>query len=172
MLVPGGAMAGKVSKPYGLRGELNIILEPEAGNHIEPNHPLFIEIDGQRVPFFVEEVELVSNDQAIIKFEFITRLEEARRMTGCIIYFDPAHQPAPPQSGDKLAQVIGYTAFDKETGKLGKVIDYVPHSMNPVFIIDFEGKELIVPAAEDFIEQINTGDQSIQLILPEGLTSL
>jgi len=172
MLVPDGAKAGKISKPNGLRGEVNIILEPEAGNYIEPDHPLFIDIDGQRVPFFVEEVELVSGDRAIIKFEFLEHLEEARRVTGCSIYFDPAHQPAEPQSGDELEKVIGYTAFDKELGRLGTVTDYVPHSMNPVFIIDFDGKELIVPAAGDIIDQINSGDQSIQLILPEGLTSL
>jgi 16S rRNA processing protein RimM len=172
MLVPEGAKAGKISKPYGLRGEVNTILEPQAGNNIEPDNPLFIDIDGQRVPFFVEEVELVSNEQAIIKFEFIDSLEAAREVSGCYFYFDMSHQSESAEDGEDLAKLIGYTASDKERGLLGTIADYLPHPKNPVFIIQAESKELIVPAVEDFIDHINPEEQSIQFILPEGLTEL
>ena len=172
MLILEGAKAGRISKPYGLRGEVNTILEPQAGNNIEPDNPLFIDIDGQRVPFFVEEVELVSSEQAIIKFEFVDTLEAARVVSGCDIYFDMRHQPDPSDSGDEMANLIGYTASDKASGLLGKISDYLPHPMNPVFVIQFEAKELIVPAVRDFIDHINPKEKSIQFILPEGLTSL
>jgi 16S rRNA processing protein RimM len=172
MLVPEGAKAGKISKPYRLRGEVNIILEPQAGNNIEPDNPLFIDMDGQRVPFFVEEVELVSKEQAIVKFEFIDTLEAARKVSGCSIYFDIRHQPEPIETGEDLAKLIGYTATDRESGLLGTIADYLPHPMNPVFVIQSESRELIVPAVEDFIDHINPEEQSIQFILPEGLTEL
>ena len=172
MLILEGAKAGRISKPYGLRGEVNTILESQAGNNIEPNNPLFIDIDGQRVPFFVEEVELVSSEQAIIKFEFVDTMEAARVVSGCDIYFDMRHQPDPSDSGDEMANLIGYTASDKASGLLGKISDYLPHPMNPVFVIQFEAKELIVPAVRDFIDHINPKEKSIQFILPEGLTSL
>lgn len=171
MLVPEGAKAGKISKPYGLRGELNIILEPRGGNNIEPDNPLFIDIDGQRVPFFVEEVELLSREQAIIKFEFVDSLEEARELSGCFLYFDTKHQPESTEEED-LARLIGYTASDSRSGSLGLIADYLPHPTNPVFVIQSEGKELLVPAVFDFIEHINKEEQSIQFILPEGLTKL
>ena len=174
MLILEGAKAGRISKPYGLRGEVNTILEPQAGNNIEPDNPLFIDIDGQRVPFFVEEVELVSNNQAIIKFEFIDTLETAREVSGCYLYFDTCHQPdsIEAEAGEDLANLIGYTASDRESGLLGKISDYLPHPMNPVFVIESESKELMVPAVRDFIDHINPEEQSIQFILPEGLTAL
>ncbi|TFH27654.1 MAG: 16S rRNA processing protein RimM [Bacteroidia bacterium] len=172
MLVPDGAKAGKISKPYGLRGEVNVLLEPEAGNYMEPDRPLFIDLDGQRVPFFVEEVELVSREQAIVKFEFIDSLDEARAVTGCSFYFDPAHISTPVADADDLNSVVGYLAFDKNMGELGKVSAFIPHSMNPVFIIDYKGKELMVPAVHDFIDQIDSQSQIVHLILPDGLTSL
>ncbi len=173
MLVSDGVKAGKISKPYGLQGEVNIILEPQAGNSIEPDNPLFIEIDGQRVPFFVEEVELISRDQAIIKFEFIDSLEGAREVSGCRLYFDPSYQPESIEAGDDdLAKLVGFKASDRESGALGIISDYLPHPMNPVFVIQSEGKELMVPAVMDFIEQIDSGKQSVHFILPEGLTSL
>jgi len=172
MLVPEGAKAGKISKPYGLRGEVNTILEPQAGNSIEPDNPLFIDIDGQRVPFFVEEVELVSKEQAIIKFEFVDSLEAARKVSGCYLYFDASHHTELAEDGEDLAKLIGYTASDRESGLLGTIADYLPHPMNPVFVIQSESKELIVPAVDNFIDHINPEEQSVQFILPEGLTEL
>jgi 16S rRNA processing protein RimM len=172
MLVPEGAKAGKITKPYGLKGEVIIILEPQAGSNIEPDNPMFINIDGQRVPFFVEEVELVSAGQAIIKFKFIDSLEAARDVSGCQLFFDLSHQADIPVTGDELSNLIGYTAFDQKSGLLGKIVDYIPHPMNPVFLIQSEIKELMVPAVRDFIEKITPEDQSVQFILPEGLTAL
>jgi len=172
MLVQEGAKAGRISKPYGLRGEVNTILEPQTGNYIEPDNPLFIDIDGQRVPFFVEELELGSNEQAIIKFEFIDSLEAARKVSGCNLYFDLHHQPGPSDTGDDLSNLIGFTASDSVNGLLGTISDYLPHPMNPVFVVESEGRELIIPAVRDFIKEINSGEQSIKFILPEGLTSL
>ena len=172
MLVPEGAKAGKISKPYGHRGELSIILVPDAGNHIEPDIPLFIDIDGQRVPFFIEEVELVSGDQAIVKFEFVDNLETARDLSGCQLYFDHRQYSNPVEEEDDLANLIDYSASDRVAGHLGRITDYLPHSMNPVFVIKMGKDELMVPANRDFIEHINREERSVQFILPEGLTSL
>ena len=172
MLVPEGAKAGKISKPYGLHGEVNIILEPLAGNSIEPDNPLFIDIDGQRVPFFVQEVDLVSKEQAIVKFEFIDSLERAREVSGCFVYFNFESQPDSLKMGEDLARLTGYTASDKKIGPLGRIADYLPHPMNPIFVIQSENRELMIPAVQDFIEHIDPGEQSVLFILPEGLTTL
>ena len=172
MLVPEGAKAGKISKPYGHRGEVNIILVPDAGNHFETDIPLFIDMDGQRVPFFIEEVELVSDNQAIIKFEFIDSLESARKISGCTLYFDHRHLTHSAEVGENLENLVGFSALEREGGPLGRIIDYLPHPMNPVFVIQTENGELMVPAARDFIDHIHWDKQSVQFILPEGLTSL
>ncbi|MDF1574545.1 MAG: ribosome maturation factor RimM [Bacteroidales bacterium] len=173
MLVPDGAKAGKISKPYGLKGELVIILEPLVWNDIKPDNPLFIEIDGQRVPFFVKEVELLSKEQAIIKFEFIDTLEAAREVSGSSIFFETGSQSDSVKRGEgELAGLIGFAASDIKSGPLGLISDYLPHPMNPVFVIQSENRELLVPAVMDFIEQINIRERSIQFILPEGLTTL
>ena len=172
MLDPEGEKAGRISKPSGLRGEVNIILEPEAGIRIVPDTPLFIDIDGQRVPFFVEEIELVSKDHAIIKFEFIDTLESAREVTGCFIYFDPRQRSGSPGRSGDLSHLIGYMTSDRDSGVLGKIVDYLPHPMNPVFVIASEKGELMVPAVLDFIESISPEERSVQFILPHGLTTL
>lgn len=172
MLVPEGAKAGKISKPYGLRGEVNVILEPRAGESIEPDSPLFIELDGQRVPFFMEEVEVLSADQAIIKFEFVNSLEEARRISGCLLFFDPHNKPEQDVVKEDLSHLVGYGASDQILGPLGNISDYLPHHRNPIFIIQSGTRELLIPAVRDFITNIGHEERIVYFTLPEGLTSL
>jgi len=172
MWVPGGAKAGKISKPYGLQGKVLLILIPEAGKHIEPDNPLFIQLDGQRVPFFVQEFDQLSGDQAIVKFEFIDSVEGARKLTSCEVYLDTAQKLLSQDSSGQLSDIIGYKAYDRDLGFLGRITDYIHHDMNPVLLIDYEGKELMVPAVNSFIQEIDHKGQNIHFILPEGLTSL
>lgn len=172
MPVPGGTKAGKISKPYGLRGEVNIILNPVAGKKIDLKDPLFIEIDGQRVPFFMEEFDPISDDQAIIKFEFINSLEEAREICGCHIFLDQKYGSGSEVQEPDLAGVISYEAYDQQNDLLGTVAEYVHNEYNPVLIVDYKGKELMVPAVNEIIRQIDHRKRTIHFDLPEGLTEL
>jgi 16S rRNA processing protein RimM len=172
MWVPGGAKAGKISKPYGLQGQVLLILDPGAGKHIEPHNPLFIQLDGQRVPYFVQEFDQISDDQALVKFEFIESIEDARKLTSCEVYLDPAQKQLTQDSSGQLSALVGYKAYDRDLGFLGKVTDYIHHDLNPVLLIDYGGKELMVPAVNPFIQLIDPKEQNIHFILPEGLTSL
>jgi 16S rRNA processing protein RimM len=172
MLAPGGAKAGIITKPYGLHGDVFCILEPEAGQYMETDHPLFIEIDGQRVPFFVEDLELLSDDQAIMKFEFIDSPEEARKISGCPVYLDTRRSAGSSEIGENLSDLIGFSATDPASGLHGRITDYLSHPMNPVFLILVEGKELMVPAVRNFIVHIDPAARTVQFNLPEGLTTL
>jgi 16S rRNA processing protein RimM len=169
---PGGIKAGNISKPYGLRGKVNLILESGAGEEIEEGSPLFISIDGQRVPFFVEEFEQISDDQAIIKFEFIDSVEEAGKMTGCEVFHDPARLQTSPDSSPVHAQVVGYRAIDRELGNVGLISGYLYHAFNPVFLVAHEGRELMIPATDDLIDHIDFNSRTIYFRLPEGLIDL
>jgi 16S rRNA processing protein RimM len=139
---------------------------------METNHPLFIELDGQRVPFFVEEVELISDNQAIIKFEYVETPEDAKKISGCPIYFDSRRAAGSPEIGEDLADLVGFSATDPASGLHGRITDYLSHPMNPVFLIQVEGKELMVPAVWNFIEHIDLKARTVRFNLPEGLTTL
>ncbi|MEA3462630.1 MAG: hypothetical protein U9R49_12165, partial [Bacteroidota bacterium] len=96
----------------------------------------------------------------------------AREVSGCRVYFDPHHEPESIEVHDDMANLMGYQASDQEHGVLGTISDYLPHPMNPVFIIQSGSKELMVPAVHAFIEHIDSENQSVHFILPEGLTDL
>jgi 16S rRNA processing protein RimM len=171
-MVQGGINAGTISKPYGLQGEVHMILNPLIAQTIKEGIPLFIELDGQRVPFFTETVEILSGDQAIIKLEFINNVGEARKVCGCRVFLDPAITQDILADPDDPVRVVGYRAIDKNLGLLGMIRDYIPGTLNPVWIIEYEGREIMVPAAGEFIINIDHESGSLYLNLPGGITEL
>jgi 16S rRNA processing protein RimM len=170
-MVQQGARAGKISKPYGLQGEVHIILNPLAAKHIKDGIPLFIELDGQRVPFFIDHAEIVSADQAILKFEFIGDLEAARKICGSEVFFDEAH-PGFERELSEAEKVVGYLVVDSRKGELGIIEDFLPSEFNPMWTIRYGTEELMIPASHDFILRTNHRKRILYLDLPEGLTEL
>jgi hypothetical protein len=63
--------------------------------------------------------------------------------------------------------------FKVTAGKLrGEIVDYYDSELNPLFGVDFGQGEHLIPAAEEFIAQINFEKQTIKMILPDGLLEL
>ncbi len=172
MTVKGGVKVGKISKPYGLQGDVHIILIPFIAQKLKPGNPLFIDLDGQRVPFFIESIDLMGSDQAIVKVEFISSVEEARKVTGCEVYMDARDDGMAEPLAGSGKQLIGYRAFDLKLGELGVVSEHIPNEMNPVWVIKRTGGEIMVPATEDFIQKIDHKNSALHLDLPEGITEL
>lgn len=172
MTEQGGVKAGKILKPYGFRGEVTMVLYPESGMTIKEGIPLFIELDGQRVPFFIESCQFFPGGQIIIRFEFIQTLEDARRITGCFVYLEPGISCTTGNGEEELAHLVGYDVYDRALGFLGMISGFVPQHMNPVWLIDCKGSELMVPATKNYIRKIDRRNRQLHLDLPDGITRL
>ena len=54
----------------------------------------------------------------------------------------------------------------------GHVTDYYDSEANPLFGLELGGREVLVPAVEEFIVQIDFEGERIVFLLPEGLMEL
>ena len=66
----------------------------------------------------------------------------------------------------------GFKAIDTELGKLGEITDVDDNTINTLFVIDGEDDEILVPAQEEFIVNIDHENKEIIFELPEGLVSM
>lgn len=167
-----GSHIGTLVKPHGYKGDLQIKGKPALLDMIQIGDPLFISIDGQRIPFFVKDLfESGHPDRLVVKFEFIDDIDTARKYTTCSVYFDQEH--ASPDSPDEdLTSMMGYTVDDKNSGRSAIVTDYVASAENPILIIILGKQEVMLPLKADYIENIDHKSQTISVRLPEGLIDL
>ena len=162
-----GSHIGTLIKPHGYKGELQIKGKPDLLDNIQIGDPLFISIDGQRIPFFVEDLfESGHPDRLVVKFEFINDIEQARKYTTCDVYSDQK-QTSTDNKGDDLSNMMGYSVHDKHSGRFAEVSDYVASNDNPILILAFDKQEVMLPLNADYIETIDNKSKKITVAYPK-----
>lgn len=167
-----GSHIATLIKPHGYKGEMQMKGKPHLLDNIKINNPLFISIDGQRIPFFVEDIfESGHADRVVIKFEFIDDIESARKYISCKVYIDLENHPVSPSDED-ISSMIAYHVYDRITGKKSIVKDFVKSTENPILIIELEKQEIMLPLNADYIESVDHTKKLITVRLPKGLLDL
>lgn len=163
---------GKIGKPHGVKGEVSFMFDDDVFDRTDADW-LMLSVDGILVPFFLEEYRFKSNETALVKFCDVDTQDEARELTGCDVFF-PRHLADEDEDHLSWAQIVGYTLVDAATGRLVGEIESVDDStMNLLFQVrTADGDEVLVPAHEELIRNIDTEERRTELELPEGLLDL
>lgn len=159
---------GVLNKPHGIHGELQFTFSDDIFDRTDAEYIICL-MDGILVPFFIEEYRFRSENSALIKLEDVDDAEKARMFTNIEVYFpiDAAQQASDGQYSWSF--FVGFQAEDIQHGKLGEITDIDDTTLNTLFVIDREGDELLVPACEEFVVDIQPDERRIVMQLPEGL---
>ena len=163
---------GKIGKPHGVKGEVSFMFDDDVFDRTDADW-LMLSVDGILVPFFLEEYRFKSNETALVKFCDVDTQDEARELTGCDVFF-PRHLADEDEGHLSWAQIVGFSVRDAETGKVvGEIHSVDDSTINTLFeLVTPEGDDLLIPATDELISDINTEERIIEMNLPEGLLSL
>ncbi len=159
---------GYIAKPHGIAGNIILRLNGNFADEIEPGEPLFVEFDGTLVPFFIEEITPQEN-RAIVKLEFINSEPEASKLSSKSAFYSTKVSEI---SFDNASLFESFSIQDKNSGKEGRILEYLPDELNPLFRTIFNEKEFLIPVLSDFILNIDKENKIIQMNLPEGLLDI
>jgi 16S rRNA processing protein RimM len=152
---------GYFSKPHGVKGHL--VLKEENLFEFESAKVLFVELNGNRAPYFISEITETAAG-FIVVLEDIDNLEKARLLIGKKVFVDAALTVEEDNfSWD------GYELIDKQFGSLGLVREVTHNGEQVLLSFLFRDKEIILPLAEEFIEKIDEKNKKIFFNAPEGL---
>jgi len=161
---------GFIRKTRGVHGELVLEFEEQFEFSVEDATRFFLEIDGLLVPFFVAEngMRINSAKTAFVNFDGVGTEKYAQRLVGTDVYlFTSELVDEPEDSG--LAELQGFTLFDKNTGEIGVVSHVEDFSGNMVLTVGSKHEEILVPFNEDFMVSLDPENKILILDLPEGL---
>ncbi len=164
---------GILNKPHGVRGELLFTFTDDIFDRVEAEYLVCL-MDGILVPFFLEEYRFRSDSTALVKFEGVDTAEQARRFTNVEVYFPIRHADEAPADELTWSYFAGFRMEDTRHGHLGEVTDVDTSTINTLFVVDRgDGQgELLVPAQEAFIRDIDRTHRVITVSLPEGLLDM
>lgn len=162
----------RCTRPHGVNGE--IVLRIETGFTVEAVSFdfVFIELQGGLVPFYVEEIREKNQDEVILKFADVSTQEQARILCDASVFVYRSWLDDEGADVNITGSVIGFMAEDQQFGELGVITRIQEIAKNPLFIIDYQERELMVPIVEQFIVSIDGDRRRILFNLPEGLLEL
>jgi 16S rRNA processing protein RimM len=70
-----------------------------------------------------------------------------------------------------LQQYVGYTIYDGEN-LIGEIVEAIESKMNNMFLVNYQGKEVLIPSQHDLIESTDSKGRIIHMKIPEGLLDL
>lgn len=160
---------GTLTRTHGLRGELVFQFTDDVFDRAETDH-LLVEVEGILTPFYIEEYRFRSDSSALITFEDISTVEAAQPLTGCDVYVE--RDLADGEEADMLSldAFVGLHLYDQEETEIGEIVDVNDQTENWLFVVQRpNGDEVLIPAHEELITEIQPSEHRISMNLPEGL---
>ena len=133
---------------------------------------VFVEFNGNLVPFFIRSAQLHKSTLLRIDFEDVNTEEDADDLINAELYLPLSMLPKLEGNQFYYHEVIGFTVKDVYFGQVGTITGINDNTAQALFEIDHKGKEVLIPINDDFIKKVDRSTKTITLDTPEGLIAI
>lgn len=159
----------KITKVYSEKGELQLRLYDTFNDYIDLKKPLLVELDSLEVPVFIGSFLKRGSSKATITIDDIDSDIRAYEFVDKELY---VYIEDEEDNNLYYEDMAGFTLTDTKSGRNGKITEYVDYNDNPLFAVDFNGIEVMIPVNEDIIDEIDEEKKIVTATLPDGLIDL
>ena len=162
---------GTLTKPFGLKGGLCAFFDTDNPENYIKLPAVFLDLDGEMIPYTIEEIIYRGNNQFIIQFAGVNA-NEARDFVGVELYLPLSDLPKLPGNRFYFHEVIGFAVKDEHFGEVGTCREFLEVSNNPIMVVVRGDKEVLIPASQQFITQVDRDNHVLHIQAPEGLIEM
>lgn len=164
-------LLGKITKVHGHEGAVNVRLERNISDSIPEMESVFIETDGRPVPFFIDNAEQPDPSSLRLRFEGYYSADKVREFIGCKIYMTES-APQLKLVADPTS-LVNYKVCGENNTTLGVIKEIIENPTQLLLnILSPSGRYFLLPLHEDLIREIDTENQIIYMVIPEGITDI
>lgn len=165
---------GVLGKPHGVQGECSARLTVDLSTLYEEEERLFLffELDALFVPFRLIGYREKNDNVTLLRFANIDSKEDAEKYVGISLFLE--RQYVEDESMEYTWEhFIDFTVCDSNAHVIGTIKNIDDSTLNTLCaIVTPEGKDLLLPIAEDLILDMDIPNRKLTLVIPEGLLQL
>ena len=160
---------GQIVNTNGLKGTLKVKPLTDDITRFEDLETIYIQKHKDLVEFRIQEIKYNKN-MVLLKLEGIDDITEAEKYKNFYIKINREDAVELEDDSYFIVDIIGCEVYTESQELLGKVIDVFPTGSNDVYTVkNSEGKEILLPAIEDVIKDVDIKNKKIIIHLLEGL---
>ena len=161
---------GNITKPFGYKGQMVFYLDVDSPQDYADLDSVFIETKTGLVPYFFK-VDNINGNKAVVTFEDLTP-DEAHALAGHYLYLPLDLLPKLTGNQFYFHEVIGFRVVDSQYGDIGTLQSIIEYPAQPLFQIDKEGKEILIPIIDPVIKLVDRENKTLHIDAPNGLIEL
>lgn len=146
-------LIGKISAAYGKDGFVRIISYSDFPDRFFNLKEIFLDFFGEKKLFTVEKIKQ-SKDFFIIKFNKFNSDVDVKLLLGKEIYVNEKSLVNLPEGFFFVHDLIGSKVIQAAL-EIGIIKDVLQLPANDVYVVEKEGKEILIPAVKKFIEKFD-----------------
>ena len=163
---------GKVVSKFSFKGEVLIKLDTDEPESYLEMESVFVDYDNNLVPFFIEKSSLQKSNLLRVKFEDVDSEEDAEDLIKCDLYLPLDLLPTLNEDQFYFHEVIGFTVQDANYGTVGTLTGINDTTSQALFEIEKNGKLILIPMNDEFLQKVDKKNKTIYVQTPEGLIDL
>lgn len=164
---------GYLQKPHGIKGGISLVFEPQYELSLENEPTLFLEMDGLLVPYFFADdgIRIRSSELAIIHLGWVKDEIDARKICGSSVYLKDQDFIVPEEELT-IHHLVGFELHDENIGRVGRIEKVEDFGGNLLFMLSFQGKEVLIPFNDDLLISLDEEKKTISMQCPDGIFDL
>ena len=157
---------GKITNVHGIMGEVRVQPWADSPDFLCQFKTLYV--DSSHWPIQVERARVHKN-MVILKLQGVTDVNSALAMRNAVLYIDRKDVQL-PEGSFFLADLMGMEVRDAASGAvLGQIADILTLPANNVYVVRGGARELMIPAVDQFIAEVNVDEGYLRVNMMEGL---
>ena len=161
---------GKVTKPWGVKGQMVLFLDVDTPEDYLELDSAFVEVKGNLVPYFFH-LDSLNGNKAVVTFEELSA-DQAAALAGHSLYLPLGLLPKLEGNKFYFHEVLGFRVIDDEKGDIGTLEQVIEYPAQPLFQVMKNGVEILIPVIDEVIERVDREQKIVFIKAPKGLIDL
>lgn len=160
---------GQIVNTFGIKGMVKVKPFTDDIRRFDELKTVYVEKNGNQTEYEIEEVKY-HKDMVLIKFKGIDKVEQAEMLRNSYLTVSRDSVEKLEEGRYYIVDLLGLEVYTDEQTLLGTLEDIFNTGSNDIYVVkDKQGKQILLPAIQDVIKQIDIENQKIIVHLLPGL---
>ena len=165
----GFVLIGKIVGVHGIKGTNKFKSYAQSLSVFGPGRSILIR-DNRNRETRVELNWVKSHTRTpLISFKGVTDRDQAEALIGADLFIPETELPELDEDTFYWFELIGIAVYTKEDEYLGRITSIFPTGSNDVYVVKDRKQEVLIPALESVVIDIDLESKRMRVDLPEGL---
>ena len=160
---------GQIVNTFGIKGMVKVKPFTDDIRRFDELKTVYVEKNNNQTEYEIEEVKY-HKDMVLIKFKGIDKVEQAEMLRNSYLTVSRDSVEKLEEGRYYIVDLLGLEVYTDEQILLGTLEDIFNTGSNDIYVVkDKQGKQILLPAIQDVVKQIDIENKKIIVHLLPGL---